>query len=319
MVNSKRRIKKIKNKTIKKGGTTTESIKSIDPPREGLIDMIGDKLSSVATSAVTKIADTGLNIAGLERVDKNNNEGDTTKNVDENIEKIGNAASGIVTDVKNVADKTGSAIIQNVNEVLGSNTVKETTAQAAEDTANIIKESAEKFNDALNNPVVKTQVKEAIENASELGTVFVKAAEKPVNEAIQHTAESLNQALPKLGSAATKTFTDSLLVTPLGPIIEVGNIINDVTKATSAAVEAGTDAIEVASDAFIETKKNVEEGLKDLQEKKKMVDQISNRTTKSINQFENPISQTQNGGRKTSTRRKHIKRKGKSKRVRFAM
>jgi hypothetical protein len=63
----------------------------------------------------------------------------------------------------------------------------------------------------------------------------------------------------------------------------------------------------------------VKQGLKELEEKKKMGDQISNRTTKSINNFENPLSSTTQsaGGRKT--KRRLFKRKAKSKRVRFAI
>ena len=56
-------------------------------------------------------------------------------------------------------------------------------------------------------------------------------------------------------------------------------------------------------------------GLKELDEKKKMSQQISNRTTNSINQFENPS--VVKGG--TKTRRRLFKRKLKSKRVRFAI
>jgi hypothetical protein len=47
---------------------------------------------------------------------------------------------------------------------------------------------------------------------------------------------------------------------------------------------------------------------------------VSNRVDKSINQFENPINSApviQQGGKKT--RRKFLKRKGKSKRVRFSI
>jgi len=103
----------------------------------------------------------------------------------------------------------------------------------------------------------------------------------------------------------------------VGAVIEVGKMLNDGTKAASAVVEAGSEAVEAASDAFIETKENVEQGLKELEEKKKLAEQISNRTTKSIDNFENPISTQMVGGRKT--RRRLFKRKAKSKRVRFAI
>ena len=104
----------------------------------------------------------------------------------------------------------------------------------------------------------------------------------------------------------------------VGAFIELGKMMNDASKAASAVVEAGTEAVEAGSDAFIETKKNVEKGLKDLEEKKQMSDKISNRTIKSITEFENPITSAQSAG-STKTRRKLTKRKANSKRVRFSI
>lgn len=304
-----RRIKKNrKNLTIKRGGDVSKEEK------HGVIDIIGDKLSNVAFSAAKTAADTGLKIVGLERI--NNSEEQVTKQVDNNIEKIGDAASGIISDVKNVADKTGAAIIENVNEVLGSDAVKETTEQAAENTAELIKEGAEQFNEALNDPEVKSEIKEAIENAGEIGTVIVNASKEPFNEVVDIASEAVPKITSAAVSGAIKVGTDALAALPgIGAIFDIGKMINDGSKAASSIVEAGSEAIEVASDSFIETKENVEKGLKELEEKKKLAQQISNRTTKSINQFENPLSKSAVGGRKT--RRRLIKRKGKSKRVRF--
>jgi hypothetical protein len=80
--------------------------------------------------------------------------------------------------------------------------------------------------------------------------------------------------------------------------------------------EAGSEVAEATADAVIQTKQNVDRLLKELDEKKKMGGQISNRTTNSIHEFENPImTQTTGGGK---TRRKFLRNKGKSKRVRFA-
>jgi len=307
-----RRFKKNKkNKTIKKGGA--------DEKREGVFDMLGDKISGVASSAATKVADATLKMAGLERIKKSADEQQAAEKVNEDIEKMSNAASSTITDAQNMVDETGANVLEGVNEVLGSDTVKQTTKQAAEDTAEIVKDSAEAFNKALDDPVVKAEVKEAIENAGEVGEVVVKAAEKPFNEIVDVVAESIPKATGAALSGMIKVGTDAMAAIPgVGGIIELGKMINDSSKAASAVVEAGSEAVEVASDAFIETKENVEKGLKDLEEKKKMVEQISNRTTKSINEFENPITtQATKGGRRT--RRNIFKRKGKSKRVKFAI
>jgi hypothetical protein len=294
-----RRLKNKKNKknrTIKKGGTT----------REGIFDIIGNKISNIASSTGKTIGDTGLKIIGLERIDKSVEEENSNK-------KIGDAAYGIVSDVGNVVDKTGAAIIENVNEVLGSDIVKQTTEQAAEQTADIVKDSAEKFNKALNDPEVKAEVEEAIEKAGEVGEIVLKAAKKPLDEAIDIAAESTQKASSAAVSGAIKVGTDALSAIPFwGAIIDLGKMVNDGSSAASAVVEAGSEAVEGASDAFIETKENVEKGLKELEEKKRMSEQISKRTINSINDYENPVMY-----QKAGTRRRLLKRKAKSKRVRF--
>lgn len=299
-----------KNKTIKKGGANEK--------REGVIDMLGDKISGIASSAATTVADATLKIAGLERIEKSAEEQQAAEKVDENLEKISDVASSTISDVQNIADKTGATIIQGVNEVLGSDAVKETTKQAAEDTAEIVKESAEAFNKALDDPVIKAEVEEAIENAGEIGEVVVKAAEKPIEKAVDVAANSAQKATSAAVSGAIKVGTDALAAVPFfGAFIDLGKMLNDGSRAASSVVEAGSEAVEAASDAFIETKENVEKGLKNLEEKKKLAEQISNRTTNSINEFQNPITaQATKGGRRT--RRKLFKHKGKSKRVRFA-
>lgn len=297
-----RRLKnKKKNKTIKKGGSTIEGT-----TREGIFDIIGNKISNIASSTGKTIGDTGLKIIGLERIDKSVEEENSSK-------KIGDAAYGIVSDVGNVVDKTGAAIIENVNEVLGSDIVEQTTEQAAEQTADIVKDTAEKFNKALNDPEVKAEVEEAIENAAEVGEIVLKAAKKPLDEAIDIAAESTKKATSAAVSGTIKVGTDALSAIPFwGAIIDLGKMVNDGSSAASAVVEAGSEAVEGASDAFIETKENVEKGLKELEEKKRMSEQISKRTINSINDYENPVMY-----QKAGTRRRLLKRKAKSKRVRF--
>lgn len=309
-----RRFKKNKNnKSLKKGGSNNSYPEKYE--REGVIDMVENKVSNIASSAATFLTDAGLKIMGLERVNKD----DATKKVDENINKVSDTASGMMSDVGNVVDKTGATIIENVNEVLGSSIVKETTEQAAAKTADIVKESAEKFNEALDNPEVKAEVKETIEKAGEIGDVVVEAAKKPIEKAVDVAASAAQKATGAALAGVIKVGTDMMAAVPgVGAVIEVGKMINDGSKAASSVVEAGSEAVEAASDAFIETKENVEKGLKVLDEKKKMGDEISNRTIKSIKDFEYPIKNVQAAGSR-KTRRRLFKRKAKSKRVRFAI
>lgn len=317
-----RRLKKNKrNRTIKRGGDKSKFKEDkLETPekekRQGIIDIIENKIGDITSSVANTVGDAGLKIIGLERVDKAE-ESEKVKKVDENIEKITDTASNIVSDVGNVVDKTGAAIIENVNEVLGSDIVKETTEQAAEKTANIVRESAETFNEALNDPEVKAEIKEAIENAGEIGEVVVEAAQKPIEKVVDVATNSISKASGAALAGFIKVGTDVMAAVPgFGAVIEVGKILNDGSKAASAVVEAGTEAVEVASDAFIETKENVDKGLKILEEKKKIGDQIATRTSKSIKDFENPIT-TQSGGKKT--KRRIINRRRKTKRVRFAI
>lgn len=310
-----RRIKRNKkNITFKRGGA------NLDKERKGVIDIIGNKIGDATSFVVDKAEDIGLNAFGLERIDSSKENNEATNSVNNSVEKIGNAASGVVSDVGNVLNKTSAAVIDNVNEVLGSPTVSESVTEAGKETAAITGKLAETFNNAMDNPEVKAEVEEAIENAGEIGAVVVKAAEQPIKEATRVGVEAGTKALGAAGSGLIKVGTDMLGAVPgIGAIIDIGKMINDGSKAASAVVEAGSEAIETASDAFTETTENVKQGLKDLDEKKKLSQHISNRTTKSINEFENPLPNTSQsaGGRKT--RRRLFKNKAKSKRVRFAM
>jgi uncharacterized phage infection (PIP) family protein YhgE len=329
-----RRFKKNKkNRTIKRGGQSpdakvkSEEIKvpEVKDERQGVFDIIGNKISNVASSAATTVGDLGLRFVGLERIEKADEEDKPPEKVDENlekvnegIEKIGDTASGILNTFENVADKTGAVILDNVNEVLGSDAVNETTEQVAENTAEIVQENLEVFNDALNNPEVKAEVEETIEHIGDVGAVVVEAAEKPIVKAVDVASNAAVKATGAALAGIIKIGTDAAAAVPgVGAVIEVGKMLNDGSKAASAVVEAGSEAVEVASDAFIETKEGIEKGLEVLEENKKTAEEISNRTTKSIDDFENPVSTITKGGRKT--RRRLFKRKAKSKRVRFSI
>ena len=306
--------------SIKRGGNN-DDINTINDERQGIVDIVKEKISDAASNVVNKAEDIGLNALGLERINQTKNKietnNETTEKLNENLEKIGDAASRIVSTVGNAVDKTSAAIVNNVNDVLGSKIVSENVKEAGKETGAIIGKLTETFNNAMNDPVVKAEVKEAIENVSEIAPVVVKAAEEPLKEAAKVTVEAGTEALGAASSGAVKVATDILASIPgIGAIFDIGKIINDSSKAASAMVEAGTDIAETASDAYIKTTENIKEGIKQLEEKKKLAEQISQRTTNSINQFENPL-QSKLGGSKT--KRRFLKRKLKSKRVRFAI
>ena len=279
--------------------------------RNGIIDQIGENIVDITSTAATKAADIALDLAGLER----KNQSDSEKN---DGQKTNENPSGFISKAFNLADKTGAVIIDNINNVLESDAVKQTTLQAAKNTAKIVKETAQTFNDAINEPDIKTQIDEAILNAGKLGGVVIKASEEPVSNAVEVAAHSAQKATSAALTGAIKVGTDVMAATPyLGAIINVGKAINNASIAASAMSEAGSEVAEATADAVIQTRQNVNRLLKELDEKKKIGGQISNRTTNSIHEFENPfMSKTTGGGMKT--RRRLLKRHGKSKRVRFA-
>lgn len=268
--------------------------------REGIIDAA----ENTAYKALNTVGDIGLRVVGLERINKSDS--------NENSENIQNNEN-----IQNIINQSPKTILGNVNEVLDSEFVDNKVKETAKDTFQIVGKLASRFNEAMDDPIVKDKIENAIKNAGELSNVAVESFKEPFNKGVHNLIETANESAPKFGKAIGKTAWDT--VTAIPPISIVGdliNITNDVTKAASAATDAGTQAIISASDTFIETKDNIQKILKDLDVRKQMSQQISNRTTSSINEFENPLTPIKSGGRKS--RRRLFKRKGKSKRVKFA-
>lgn len=302
-----------KNKTIKKGG----SIKKIEEreerkEREGIIDAAGNTILNTASSAAINAADFTLGLAGYER----RNQSDQSSN-EINVPKPHDTSPSFISNAIKIADKAGGILLDNINDVLDSDAAKQTTLEAAKGTAKIVKETASKFNDALSDSDVKAQIEEAVINAGKLGGVIIKAGKEPVKEAVGVAAESAQKATSAALTGAVRVGTDTMAAVPyFGAIINLGKAINNASIATSAISEAGSDVAEAAADAVIQTKANVKRLLHELEEKKKIGGQISNRTNNSIYEFENP-GKIAGGGLKT--RRKLFKRYTKSKRVKFAI
>jgi len=314
MLKLTRRFKNYKkNKTIKKGGSTKKLEEREErKEREGIIDAAGNNILNTASSAAINAADFTLGLAGYERRDQSDKSSDEV-----NVPKPHDTSPSFISNAIKIADKAGGILLDNINEVLDSDAAKQTTLEAAKGTAKIVKETASKFNDALSEPEIKAQIEEAVVNAGKLGGVIIKAGKEPVKEAVGVAAESAQKATSAALTGAVRVGTDTMAAVPyLGAIINLGKAINNASIATSAISEAGSDVAEAAADAVIQTKANVKRLLHELEEKKKIGGQISNRTINSINEFENPIiTQTKGGGLKS--RRRLLKRYTKSKRVRF--
>jgi hypothetical protein len=331
MSNLTRRFKKNKkNKTMKKGGAYEE--------REGIIEILGNKMKGVASSAASTLANTALRFAGLERIKDPSQYREQEQDVEQITESTSTPQqvvsrkststpateetydddSSFGCKVLDIMDRTGGVIFNDINDLLGSDELKQTTKQAAEQTAAIIKDTAKTFNDALNDPDVRVQVEEAIKKAGEISDMVVKYGEKPYYRAVNVAAKAAQKATSAAVTGAIKVGTDGLSAVPfLGSVVSVGNMVNNTSKAACAISEAGSDVVQAASDAIIETNKSVRKELGELEEKKKMGEQISNRINNSINNFENPIITQTAGGHRT--RRRLFKHIAKTKRIRLTI
>jgi ABC-type transporter Mla subunit MlaD len=330
-----------KNKKIYYGGKDNNVLKNEngDIEREGVIDMIGDKVSKLAVAVPEYAAEKGLRLVGLEPIKGKEGTTDSNGKVDESTNNTSNTTSGIMSDIKEigsdlveVVNKTTGTVIENVNEVLDSPQVNKTIVEAASDTAEIGEKMLEEVNEKINTPEFREQTKIALDNAAELATVGLEAMDKPINKAIDKLNDAGSRAASGFFSGLIKTGTDLAGAVPyVGAVIDIGKAVNDGSKAVSSVIEAGSEAVETTSDLIIETNENIKSIMKKLDEKKNEAMDIANRTKKSINQFEKPLQNissvpgiskvptTSSGGSSARTKKRLLKHKVKSKRVRFAI
>lgn len=336
---TKRTGRSRKNKTRKyyggKNGVTDKNGET-----KGVLDIIGNKLSGYSGEALNYLKEKGLRLAGLQPIKEEESAiNDSPKEVDKKMNELSDAASGIISDVKNVFDKGSAAVIGNINGVLESPKVGESVSAAAEETAAISEKLLENFNEKLSTPEMKEETKKALENVAQVSEIAVEALDKPLNKAIDQLNAAGTKAASGIASGAVKVGTDFLAAVPgVGAVIEVGKIANDVTKAAQNVVSAATDATSTVKELVHETGENIDESLEKLDEKKeeefeeettvkpevslnqlnKVGGSITNRVNKSIAEFENTniISSV---SKNNKTKRKFLKNKGKSKRVRFAI
>lgn len=333
--------KRLLNKTKKYFGGKNEEADSandenaFDIKKEGVIDIIGDKVSDFAVDTGDFLKDKTLRLFGLQPINENETDESGTKENNTN-----NAISGLMSNAKSIGDdvvkafvKGSTEIIGNINDVLESPEMENSVTQTAKETVESGKILLKKFNETLNDPEFKEQTKEALENVSDYAGIAVEALNEPLDKAIDEFSEAGNKAAAGVVSGAIKVGTDAVGAIPgYGAIIEVGKMINDGTKAVSTAVEAGSQAVVTTSELIDQTTKGIKKGIEELEEKKKEAMNITNRASNSINEFQKPLnfakkindkinkvipSKGSGGGRKTKKRL--LNRKLKSKRVRFAV
>jgi len=291
---------------------------------EGILNVIGDKLSNYTGSTTNYLKEKGLRFINSTNNGTNTSSSSST---DENGKFISN--------VINVIDKGSAAVLSNVNDILKDPTLKKGIIETAKETATISEDLLENFNNNLSTPKLKEETKKAIDNAADYVELVVTSMDEPINKSIDQLSASGTKAASAAVSGAIKVGTDALGAVPFyGAIIDAGKIANDSFKSFSKMSEAASDASKTFSKIVEESSQNINVGLKELKERKKEASQITNRTMNSINTFQNPLNKMNNtyqnslqnplnranivtGGKKTKNR--ISKRRQPTKRVRFSI
>ena len=312
MRKTKKHLKKNRfNKTLKGGGDNESNDgdnKSNDDKSVG--NILVDAAKSGAEKVYGVVKDATLNAAGLEEKNKTD-ENDKEKDKKEEEDK------------PSLISRAAATVLEPVKDFVESALVKESVTEMAKDTVEAVKDNLKIFNEEANKPEVKEEIIEGINTASVYGDALIEASKEPINKALDEAADSINDAAPKFGKAVANTINATAEEVPVvGTVYAALNVVNNLSKAASAAVQTGSQVFEIASNAFTETKENYDKVMKELEEKKQLANKISERTTKSINEFTSPLdkfkNQTEQAAGKRKTKRRLIKRKVKSKRVRFA-
>lgn len=187
----------------------------------------------------------------------------------------------------------------------------------------IIKQASEgitakldEINTAFDNPEIKKELIESIQNASEIGSVLVEAAQEPLEKFADIGVGIIKKALPEVSSSVVDAGAHAIAALPgAGALISIPKAIDDAAKAAQTISEASSEVADALADGIKETEKEFER-LKEEAQK------ISNRTNVSIDKFVNPKLGTspkpiQAAGRR-KTKNRLFNRKAKTKRVRFA-
>ena len=281
--NKRNKILKKTRKYRKYYGGAGEPLKE----SEGVFDIISDKLSGYTSNIFNYGKEKGLRLLGLQTINPVETTEDTnkinetmnnaTETVNKATEKATEEVSKIGSDVANVFDKGSAALINNINDVLGSNMVNNSLKEASSDLGETSAKILHNFNQAVSTPEFKEETKVVLDNAAEIADIVIKSSEKPINDAIDVINKSAADASAGVASGAIKVATDVMAAVPgYGAIIEVGKMANDISAAAGDVVEATTTATEAVSKAVTETSNNINEGLEKLEEVKKHVDKFKN-------------------------------------------
>jgi hypothetical protein len=294
------------NNAMNNNATTTSNI----TPSKGIFDIIGAKVGDYAGKTFNYVKEKGLRLAGLEPIKKEGEQlsssvaEDSTKKVDDNMNQLSDAASGLVSgaqqigsDVVKVFDKGSAALVGNINDVLGSPKVENSISGAVSETAEIGEKLLEKINDKLNTPELKAETAEALNTVAGYTDIAVKAMDKPINNAIDELNEAGTKAASGIASGAVKVGTDVLAAVPgFGAVIELGKMANDASAAAGDVVAAASDATSTISKVVEETSENIEQGLEEKKKLEELQNPIITNTTNTTNTNNTDTNNTMKGG-----------------------
>ena len=290
---------------------------------------MGNKMEDLASGATSYLTNKTARLFGFKPINTAETKADqkviddATKSLSDATATIRNSISNVTSNISSSVNNSSSSLIGDMNDVLKAPLISDTVSQAADDTKEITENIMSSVNDTFDDPNFKKKLAETMTNTAEIATIGLKAMDKPIDEAIDKVNEATGKAIGGITGTGIKVATDMMAAIPyVGAVVEMGKIINDTSKGVSAVVEAGSEVVETSSDLVTDTIENFKEEIKKAEDLKSSINEkskITNRVNDSINDFEettkNPKEYLKGGGGKT--RKRNLKRKGKSKRVRF--
>jgi DNA-binding ferritin-like protein (Dps family) len=315
-----------KNKRIYSGGKSVvkSEVKPVKPERIGIMDSIGTKMEDLASGATSYLTNKTARLFGFKPINTAEAMEEKTKSLSDATKNISDSISNVTSNISSSVNNSTASLIGDMNDVLETPVVNDAVSQAADDTKEITENLMGSVNDTFDDPKFKKELSETLNNTAEIATIGIKAMDKPIDEAIDKVNEATGKALGGIAGTTIKVATDMMAAVPyVGAVIEMGKIVNDTSKGISAVVEAGSEVAETSSDLVTDSIENFKDEYKKAEDLKSSINEkskITDRVNDSINDFEettkNPTEYLKGGsGRKT--RKRNLKRKGKSKRVRF--
>ena len=248
---------------------TATDINDSTDRNKGIIGLIGNELSGYSGKAVDYLKDKGLMLVGLQRIKQPVEPDNSSQEVDQKINEIGDAASGVASDVKNVGDKVSAAIIENINDVLKNPSVGASLNEAAKETAEIGEKLLNNFNKTVSTPEFKKETKEALDNIAQISNITLEAMDKPIDDALKKMNKIETETASSVGTSAAAAAVSFASGMPgVGTLVSGVKLVDNVSSAISNVFKAVSDAKATVSKLVEETSKNIDEGLDKLEEQK---------------------------------------------------